>query len=439
MDAVGFSSKQMQVLSFPYMKEKFNAIIADGSIRSGKTVSMIIGYITWAMHNFNKCSFALCGKTVKVAERNLIKALWNIQYFHDEFTMSYVKNDSLLTIKRGSTTNYFYIFGGKDESSYQLIQGVTLAGAFFDEVALMPESFVNQATGRCSVDGSLFWFNCNPEDPNHWFYNSWIKKSNQMRALYLHFTMQDNPSLSDKIKQRYESMYEGVFYQRYIKGEWVKAEGIIYRRFSDNPELYIVDNTDDITFMQVGVDFGGTGSGTSFVAVGFNGFKHITVLESVRYVDKEFKNPSPYDIIIPNLTPDLLDELYAQFCQMLYEKYKKAFVTRADSAEQVLIRGLRSAVAKKHLHTEIRNARKNEIIDRIKLVLKLTGQNRFRAARQAKTFIEAMKNAVWDAKRTDTRLDDGTSDIDTLDAFEYAIEEYTTSLLESYNFEPKEG
>lgn len=427
---VGFSEKQLQILKFPYIKN-YQALIADGSIRSGKTIAMLIGYITWAMNNFNKTSFALCGKTVKVAERNLIKVLWNIQYFHTEFSMNYVKNDSLLTIKRGNKTNYFYIFGGKDESSYQLIQGVTLAGAFFDEVALMPESFVNQATGRCSVDGSLFWFNCNPEDPNHWFYNSWIKKIEQMRALYLHFTMEDNPSLTDSIKQRYESMYEGVFYQRYIKGQWVKAEGIIYRKFADNPENYIVDKVpNDMSFIQVGVDFGGTGSGTSFVAVGFSGFNRVTVLESARYVDQQFKNPSPYDVIVRDLTPEILDRLYIEFCQMVYDKYGKAFVTRADSAEQVLIRGLKIAANKFHLHTEIRNARKTEILDRIKLLLKLIGQNRFQVTRWSKTFIRAISNAVWDSKRADTRLDDGSTDIDTLDAGEYAIEEFADALID---------
>jgi PBSX family phage terminase large subunit len=426
-----FSNKQLQVLRFPYLK-KYQAIIADGSIRSGKTVSMLVAYILWAMHTFDKQSFALCGKTVKVAERNLIKVLWNIQYFHNEFVMNYVKTESLLTVTRGKTINYFYIFGGKDESSYQLIQGVTLAGAFFDEVALMPESFVNQATGRCSVDGSLFWFNCNPENPNHWFYNSWIKKAEQMQALYLHFTMEDNPSLTESIKQRYESMYDGVFYDRYIKGLWVKAEGIIYRKFADNPENYIIDEApSDITFVQVGVDFGGTTSGTTFIATGFSAFRRVGVIEAVRYVDKTYKNPSPYDIVIDNLTPELLDKLYKEFSEMVYEKYKKAFVTRADSAEQVLIRGLKSTIAANGLHTEIRNAKKIEILERIKLVLKLISQNRFYVVRHCQSFIKAMKDALWDSKHPDERLDDGTTDIDSMDAFEYSIEEFKNALLDT--------
>ncbi|OYP01261.1 terminase, partial [Lachnotalea glycerini] len=137
----------------------------------------------------------------------------------------------LVVVSCGGKTNLFYIFGGKDERSQDLIQGITLAGCFFDEVALMPESFVNQATGRCSVDDSKYWFNCNPDGPYHWFKTNWIDKQVEKNLLYLHFTMDDNLSLSEKIKARYRSMYSGVFFQRYIQGLWVVAEGIIYDMF----------------------------------------------------------------------------------------------------------------------------------------------------------------------------------------------------------------
>ena len=147
--------------------------------------------------------------------------------------------DNLVVISRGSVENYFYIFGGKDERSQDLIQGITLAGVFFDEVALMPESFVNQATGRCSVDGSKYWFNCNPDGPYHWFKQNWIDKRKEKHLLYLHFTMDDNLSLSEKVKARYRSMYTGVFYRRYILGLWAMAEGIIYDMFSE--ERHVAD------------------------------------------------------------------------------------------------------------------------------------------------------------------------------------------------------
>ena len=424
---IGFSNKQMEVLKFPY--SDYEALICDGAIRAGKSVVMLVAYLTSSMANYNECKFALCSKTVKTAERNIIKTIMGITYFHTEFKMKYSIKDSCLTVTRGNKRNYFYVFGGKDESSYQLIQGITLAGAFFDEVALMPESFVNQALGRCSVEGAKFWFNCNPEDPNHWFYQQWIKKDSERRALYLHFDMIDNPSLSVETIERYERMYEGVFYQRYIKGLWVKAEGIIYRKFADNPEQYIYDKVpSDISFVNVGIDFGGSQSGTTFIATGFSGFRGITILESVRYMTKR---QSPYDIEVKDLSPEKLDKLYVEFCDMVYTKYGKAFVSRADSAEQVLIRGLKNAAILSHCHTDIMNAKKTEILERIKLVLRLIGEGRFHIMRHCKTMIKALSDAVWDAKHPDRRLDDGSTDIDTMDAMEYSIEEYTQALLDT--------
>lgn len=426
----GFSEKQLKVLNFPYTD--YEAIICDGSVRSGKSISMDVSYITSTMAKYNNQNFALCSKTVKTAERNIIKVIMSIRYFHQEFSITYKKTESMLVVTRGNKKNCYYIFGGKDESSYQLIQGITLAGALFDEVALMPESFVNQATARCSVKGSQLWFNCNPEDPNNWFYREWIKKADERKALYIHFTMQDNPSLDEKTIDRYERMYDGVFYQRYIKGLWVKAEGLIYKKFANNPELFIRDTLPkDITLIQAGVDFGGTGSGTTFVARAFTkGFETTGIIESVRYVDKKMKNKTPYDIV-EELTPQRLDELWVEFGMMLYEKYKKPFVTRADSAEQVLIRGMKNASYKARLHTDIKNAKKTEINERIKLTTRLQAQGRWWVMSHCKTAIEAYKNAVWDTKHPDTRLDDGTTDIDTIDADEYSIEEFTKILIDS--------
>jgi PBSX family phage terminase large subunit len=187
---------------------------------------MSLSFILWAMANFNHMNFGICGKTVISAERNVIRPLMGIKYLRDNFSLRFANH--ILTVSRGRKTNTFYIFGGKDESSYQLIQGVTLAGVLLDEVALMPESFVDQALARCSVEGSKYWFNCNPEGPQHWFYREWILHPEEKNAAHLHFTMEDNPSLSAEIRERYESLYSGVFYDRYIRGLWVVAEGLIY-------------------------------------------------------------------------------------------------------------------------------------------------------------------------------------------------------------------
>lgn len=230
-----FSRKQKQVLTW-WCKDSpvhdKDGIIADGAIRSGKTVSMSLSFAMWAMSTFNGQNFAMCGKTIGSFRRNVLFWL-KLMLKSRGYSVTDRRADNLILIRKGDAENYFYIFGGKDERSQDLIQGITLAGVFFDEVALMPESFVNQATGRCSVEGSKFWFNCNPDGPYHWFKLNWIDKRKEKQLLYLHFTMDDNLSLSEKIKIRYRNMYTGVFYKRYILGLWAMAEGIIYDMFSE--------------------------------------------------------------------------------------------------------------------------------------------------------------------------------------------------------------
>lgn len=236
-----FSKKQRKVLNWwteDSPVKDYDGIIADGAIRSGKTVSMSLSFVLWAMCSFNGQNFAMCGKTIGSFRRNVLFWL-KLMLRSRGYRVTDHRADNLVVISRGSVENYFYIFGGKDERSQDLIQGITLAGVFFDEVALMPESFVNQATGRCSVDGSKYWFNCNPDGPYHWFKQNWIDKRKEKHLLYLHFTMDDNLSLSEKVKARYRSMYTGVFYRRYILGLWVMAEGIIYDMFSE--ERHVAD------------------------------------------------------------------------------------------------------------------------------------------------------------------------------------------------------
>lgn len=228
-----FSRKQRQVLSWwcdNSPVRNADGIIADGAIRSGKTLSMSLSFAMWAMSCFSGQNFGMCGKTIGSFRRNVLFWL-KLMLKSRGYIVSDHRADNLLIVKRGAAENYFYIFGGKDERSQDLIQGITLAGVFFDEVALMPQSFVNQATGRCSVEGSKFWFNCNPDGPYHWFKVEWIEQIEEKNLLYLHFTMDDNLSLSDKMKARYRSMYTGVFFQRYILGLWTMAEGIIYDMF----------------------------------------------------------------------------------------------------------------------------------------------------------------------------------------------------------------
>lgn len=226
------SDKQKAILAFPYTSYK--CLIADGAIRSGKTMFMIMSFVRWAMENFNNQRFGICGKTVNSAKKNIIEPYLGVRFDKGRYKIKWNSSDKTMTITCGNRKNVFEIFGGKDDSSYQLIQGRTLAGVLLDEVALMPENFVLQAISRCSVEGSRLWFNCNPESPSHWFYNDWIMQPEAHNALHLHFLLEDNPSLSAEKIEEYKSWYTGVFYQRYILGEWVLAEGLVYEFGEDN-------------------------------------------------------------------------------------------------------------------------------------------------------------------------------------------------------------
>lgn len=209
--------------------EDYEGIICDGSIRSGKTVAMTVGFIMWAMSNFSGQNFALCGKTIESLRRNVTTNLPT--WLAGVFSFREYRTENKIVVSAAGRSNNFYLFGGRDESSASLIQGITLAGVLLDEVALMPRSFVEQACARCSVLGSRLWFNCNPEGPQHWFYREWILKAEQRRALYLHFTMEDNPALTPRIRARYRRAYSGVFYRRFVLGEWTAAQGLVYDFF----------------------------------------------------------------------------------------------------------------------------------------------------------------------------------------------------------------
>lgn len=256
MEFTKLSPKQFAAMNWWAMDEyaQKDAVICDGSIRSGKTVAMSVGFVLWSCSNFDNQLFAFCGKTIDALRRNVIfhlpRLLEGIAYVKENRSKNY------LEIVFNGHKNTYFMFGGKDESSAALIQGMTLAGVMFDEVALMPRSFVEQAVGRCSVSGSKIWFNCNPEHPEHWFRKEWIQKSREKNALHIHFLMDDNYSLDPKIKERYERQFEGVFYERFIQGKWVKAEGLVYPMF--DKARHVADSWDNGTqgSWYISIDYG---------------------------------------------------------------------------------------------------------------------------------------------------------------------------------------
>jgi len=256
-----FSRKQKQVLTWwlptSPVSEK-DGIIADGAIRSGKTLAFSLSFGLWAMSNFREENFLLCAQTIKALRRNLLNT-WIRQMRGEGFTIRERWSDNLIIVGNDDYLNYFYLFGGDNARSRELVQGITAAGVLFDEVALMEEDFVSQSEGRCSVDGSKFWYNCNPENPDHWFKKKWLDKRENKNLLWLHFTMDDNPSMTEKIKNRYNVMHTGVFRRRFVLGEWCAADGLIYDSFDEEKHTYTeLPKTVSDARRYIAIDYGTT-------------------------------------------------------------------------------------------------------------------------------------------------------------------------------------
>jgi len=273
------------------------------------------------MHVFNRRDFALRGKTVTSLRRNMITPI--IELLPElGFSCDFKVSRNILEVHFKGRVNRYYLYGGKDEGSAALIQGVTLAGVLFDEAALMPRSFVEQALARCSVEGSKFWFNCNPQSPHHWFYTEWVKDPHKKKACYLHFTMEDNPSISPKMLKRYRGLYSGVFYKRYILGEWVSATGLVYPMFS--PEHNVIDHVPACTRYFVSCDYG-TVNPASFGLWGehegdwvrIREFYHDSRTQGVQKTDEEYADDLEW--LVGELPVDavIVDPSAASFIQCL--------------------------------------------------------------------------------------------------------------------------
>ena len=235
----------------PGLKD-YDGILCDGAVRSGKTVSMVVGFFLWSMASFDRATFAICGKTVGALRRNILGNLED--WLGEMFSIREHRSENKLVVTDpAGRENTYYLFGGRDESSGSLIQGITLAGVLLDEAALMPKSFVQQACARCSEAGSKLWFNCNPEGPEHWLYKEWIRKAREKNILHLHFTMDDNPALPENIRRRYEALYTGVFYRRFILGQWCMAEGLVY---DFDPENHVSEPEKPGGRYYISVDYG---------------------------------------------------------------------------------------------------------------------------------------------------------------------------------------
>ena len=398
------SEKQLQIMDFIF--DERDTIICDGAVRSGKTVIMTYAFIVWAMEFFDNTNFAICGKTVSNAERNILRPFQQVE--QDRYVLSYKVSTRMLTVKCGKKENYFYLFGGKDESSYALIQGLTLAGVLFDEVALMPQSFVDQAIARTlSYKNAKIWFNCNPESPNHWFYKEWITNK-ERKYKHLHFLMTDNPILGKEEIERAESLFTGVFYDRYIRGLWVRAEGIIFPDFASDPTPHII-KTDKVPkhfrWCEVGFDLGGNGSAYALTCTceGYDG--NYYVLKSQKTQAGE-------------LNMSDIENLVNTFCNYVEDKYKVNIDILNTDHIAVVINSIND-------NTKYRAdlTYKPPLEDRTFVMSRLLATNKiYFVENECNDLIDELQNLVFDEKADKPiALDDGSMQIDTWDSWTYSV------------------
>lgn len=395
-------------------------IIADGAIRSGKTIACIIGFLTWSQEMFSGESFILAGKTMGALKKNVIRPMLQILEAWG-WPYTYIRSGTDARVEIG--TNAYYLYGANTEAAQDALQGLTAAGAYLDEAALFPQSFVDQAIGRCSVSGAKIWMNCNPEGPHHYIREEFLLKVKEKRVYHLHFMMTDNLSLSPKVIERYKRawVHGSIFYKRFILGLWVTADGLIYQQFADHVQDYLVGpdwlKDNQIMYAVIGVDFGGTKSAHSFTLTGFTkGFKQVVVLDE--YYRKKRINPK-------QLQDDFID--FVRRARMKYKVYE----AYCDSAEQTLIAGLESACIQAHVAIDVKNAIKGPINDRIAFYNSLIAQERWKVMKHCTHIIEAFEQAVYDDKRPhqDIRLDDGLMNVDSLDSTEYSTESVQDEIL----------
>ncbi len=392
MEITSFSPKQLRVLTWwmhPDMRQH-EGILCDGAVRSGKTLCLSLSFVLWAMATFDDTAFAICGKTLQSAERNVVYPLLKTLEKNTRYKAKYIASRRCLLVKGAKAENRFYLFGGKDEGAAARIQGITLGGVLFDEAAILPQSFVWQALARASLEKSKFWFSCNPQSPAHWFYKEWVQPAAraQKKVLYLHFTMEDNPSLSEQIKKRYQTLYSGVFYRRFVLGQWVAAQGLIYPMFDKS--MVCEDKPEGEYF--ISVDYG---TRNPFSAGLWSVGQSRAVRIGEYYYDSRACGHSLTD-----------EEYYQQLC-VLAKGRKIAYVVVDPSAASFI------ECIRRHGEFMVRKG-DNRVLDGIRCVMGYLQNRRLQIHKSCKDFLREIALYSWDTnaqgdvplKENDHAMDD---------------------------------
>ncbi|SDZ00616.1 PBSX family phage terminase large subunit [Thermoactinomyces sp. DSM 45892] len=398
-----FSRKQKQLLMW-WMPESpyagFDGVIAEGSIRAGKTISMIDSFLMWSLTTFENQTFIIGGRSIGALNRNVVKPLFDILTAKG-IKYKYVRSGEDRHIRIGS--NIYYLFGGSNEKSQDTVQGLTAAGIYLDEVALMPRSFVDQCVGRCSVHGAKFFFNCNPKGPRHWFKTDFIDQAKERKFVRLHFLLEDNLSLDESVISRLKRQFSGVFYRRNILGEWVTAEGVIYSMFDE--ERHVVEQPPtNIVKTWIGVDYGNSNA-TTFMLCGLDSMGRFHVLDEYYHSGRDGLKKSPSQYV---------------------EEFQKFYSRHSWPIEYILIDPSAQAFTLQ-LYSELPPTErrkiapsKNDVIPGIETVASLIESDRFSVQSRCKHFLEEIHAYTWDEKAQERGEDRPTKQHDhTLDAVRY--------------------
>lgn len=412
MDKITFTAKQNELVR-AFKQDKLKRLnILEGSVRSGKTWISLILWAVWVASRPKEYLYMMCAKSLQTLKRNCLLPLQEL-FGEKHFTFSFSKKEGVLFGRK------IMLEGANDQRSEGKIRGITLGGAYCDELTLFPKDFFVMLLSRLSAPGAKLIATTNPDVPTHWLLTEYLKNEKLDGDLYrMFFHIDDNTTLPADYVESLKKEYTGVYYDRFILGKWVVANGAIYKVFSDKPSAFYAAELPHFDYVNVGLDFGGNGSQHALCASG------ITHDARRLYALKTERIPAA------DMTPQALYKRVYDFCVEIKEKYGTVSALYADSAEQTLIAGLRLAL--RPLDIVVKNSLKREINDRIRAATMLMGGGRFfMVADECQTLIEAFQGAVWNDKiiGKEERLDDGTSDIDTLDAFEYSFERYIPQLI----------
>ncbi len=411
-----FTEKQKELLSC-FKHDTLQAVnLLEGSVRSGKTWISLVLWAFWVASMPQQNAYLMAAKTLKGLERNCLQPLQSL-VGTQHFTYSLAKKSGVLF---GRT---IYLEGVSDVRAESKIRGLTLQGAYCDELTLFTESFFAMLLSRLSLAKAKLIATTNPDSPNHWLMQNYLRRKDELGWFTMKFLIEDNTTLPPEYVQNLKKAYTGVFYDRFILGLWKVADGLCYQQFADDPTPWLVEApTEALEFLSIGVDFGGNRSLTTFVATGIHrDFQKMTVVKDYHIAGRK-----------GDIDADRVSREFVGFVQALQTQFPAVPVRYcfADSEAQYLINGLKRACMEAGLYLKIGDSAKHKILERIVCANTLLNLKRLFFCKNCEHVIGGLRSAAWDTKQSvDTRLDNFSSDIDILDAFEYSWERFMPKLL----------